>query len=174
MKFNEDVPNHLKDLFYPEQLTLWGIRIWSDGYRQNCSPYATLREAYQRAKCFNGLMALDNLLTLVISGHSRAVDIRCPCCGGISDDEWRILQAIALVQAGKEEKVSQLISHFLEPATVRVAQSVIVSWAQELSDRSLVLPLRPRALHQVEPNYAAAEKRASFRVITNPSRTVLH
>ncbi|USG62572.1 hypothetical protein NBZ79_06235 [Sneathiella marina] len=174
MKISEAVPNHLKDLYYPEQLTLWSIRIWSDGYRQNYSPYATLREAYQRAKCSNGLMALDNFLSLVISGNSRPVDIRCPCCGGISEDEWRMLQSIALVQAGREEKVSRLISHFLEPATVRVAQSVIANWAQELSDRSLQLQLRPRALQQVEPNYAVAEKRASFRVITNPSKVVLH
>lgn len=174
MKNSETVPTHLNDLFYPEQLTLWSIRIWSDGYRQNYSPYATLREAYQRAKCSNGLMVLDNFLSLVISGHSRTVDIRCPCCGGISDDEWRILQSIALVQAGRQEKVSRLISHFLEPATNRIAQSVIVSWAQELSDRSLQLPLRPRVLQQIKPNYAAAGNRASFRVITNSSKAVLH
>lgn len=174
MKNTEATPNHLKDLSYPEQLTLWSIRIWSDGYRQNYSPYATLREAYHRAKCSNGLMALDNMLSLVISGHSRMVDICCPCCGGISDDEWRMLQSIASVQAGSEEQVKQLISHFLEPATVRIAQSVIVSWAQELSDGSLHLPLRPSALRKVKPNYAAIEKRASFQVIENLSKTVLH
>ncbi|MEH6546958.1 MAG: hypothetical protein V7701_11040 [Sneathiella sp.] len=174
MKFSETVPNHLKDLSYPEQLTLWSIRIWSDGYRQNYSPYATLREAYQHAKYSNGLIALDNLLSLVISGHSRTVDIRCPCCGGISDDEWRILQSIALAQAGDEVQVTQLISHFLEPATVRVAQPVIIGWAQELSDRSLHLPMRRLALRQVTPNFAAIEKRASFRVIANPAKTMLH
>jgi hypothetical protein len=174
MEIAETVPNDLKDLNYPEQLTLWSIRLWSDGYRQNYSPYAILRGAYQRAKCPNGLMALDNLLSLVISGHSRTVDIRCPCCGGISEDEWRMLQSIASVQAGDAGQVRQLMSHFLEPATVRITCSVIAGWAQALSDRSLHLPVRPRALRKVTPNFAAAEKRAAFTVITNPSRSMLH
>jgi len=173
MKFSKIVPDNMKDLVYPEQLTLWSMRFWSDGFRQNYSAYETLREAYFRAKCPGGLLSLDNFFSLVIAGHSRPVDVRCPCCAGVSNDEWRILQALALAQAGEGIQIRQLISHFLEPATVRIAEPIILQWAQQLKDSGLILPLRS-SIHQVIQKNYATKNGVALKVYTNPQKTTLH
>ncbi|MFC4270869.1 hypothetical protein GQF03_03980 [Sneathiella chungangensis] len=167
-------PNKLSDLSFPEQLTLWSLRFWSDGFRQNYSPYETLREAYARANCPAGLLALDNFLSLVVAGHSRVVDFRCPCCGGISEDEWRLLQSLALVQSGGGARIADLLSHFLEPATARIARTVIYDWAGELKESGLVLPMRDGVLAAIPVARAVTGTGSVLRVYANRGNMRLH
>ncbi|MEX0582097.1 MAG: hypothetical protein WD185_00385 [Sneathiella sp.] len=167
-------PNNLRDLFYPEQLTLWGMRFWSDGLQQNYSPYETLREAYTRAKCPEGLLSLDNFLSLVVAGHSRPVDIRCPCCDGISQDEWRLLQSLALAQSGSELHISDLISDFLQPATARIARNVVSGWAGELKRSGLVVPIRTPVLQAIPLSHAITKSGVTLKVYSNHQNAMLH
>ncbi|WP_340151385.1 hypothetical protein [uncultured Sneathiella sp.] len=167
-------PNNLTDLYFPEQLTLWGMRFWADGLQQNYSPYETLREAYSRAKCPEGLMSLDNFLSLVVAGHSRTVDIRCPCCDGISLDEWRLLQSLALAQSGSESYISDLISDFLQPATTRIAHTVISGWANELKKTGLVVPIRTAVLQTIPLTRTVTKSGVNLKVYTNHQSTTMH
>jgi hypothetical protein len=174
MNSEKSVPDSLTDLSWSEQLTLWSMRYWSDGFRQNYSPYETLREAYSRTRCPGALMALDNFLSLVVAGHSRLVDIRCLCCEGISDDEWCLLQSLALAQSDCGGQIKEMLSGFLEPATARVAQSVIIGWAKELREGGLILPLRSRVLETIPLTHVVEGRGITLRVYTNPQTATLH
>lgn len=174
MRPPEIIPDSLNDLKYPEQLTLWSVRYWSEGLRQSFSPYTTLQEAYWKAKCPRVLISLDSFLSLMVAGYSRPVDIRCLCCSGISKDEWRILQSLVAAQNGKESKIAPLISHFMEPATVRIAQSSIIEWAQGLKDCGLILPTRPGVMKQSEPNFANSGKVVQLRDYAGANKATLH
>ena len=168
------VPENLKDLPFAEQFTLWSIRYWSECFRRNFSPYDTLKEAYRRSKCSEGFLSLESFLSFVVAGHSRPVDIRCLCCEGISLDEWRILQSLALAQAGNETEIAPLISHFLEPATIRICTSVIIGWAEELRQSEFVIPLRQDILSSARRNYAAADSGLHKHIVSGAHSTTLN
>jgi hypothetical protein len=170
----ERIPQNLTDLSYPEQLTLWSIRYWSDAFRQKYSPYESLRQAYRLAKCPGGLLSLDSFMSLIIAGHSRPVDVRCPCCGGISMDEWRVLQSLALIQSGDNGSFSHLVSHFLEPAAIRNALPVLLEWAEDLSNQSLRLPVRPSILLAARQTYPVSSNRKAVDRSRVQHRTTLH
>ena len=174
MLTREMFPDSLTDLKYPEQLTLWSVRYWSDGLRQNFSPYSTLQEAYWRAKCPRVLISLDSFLSLMIAGYSRPVDVRCLCCSGISPDEWRILQSLVAAQSGEEAEIAPLISHFLEPATVRIAKPSVLEWAEGLKDSGLILPSRPDVMRDSQLNFAHTDNGVKLRVYTNLQKSTLH
>lgn len=140
------LPQDLTDLSFPEQLTLWSIRYWADACRNDHSPYVILQDAYKLAKCPDSLMALDSFMTMLISGNSRPVDIRCLCCGGISVDEWRILQSLALSQQGEKHMVPRLLSHFLEPSATRLALPLIREWSLCLEGGNHIIPVRQNAV----------------------------
>jgi len=146
MQPSKPLPQSLTDLCFPEQLTLWSIRYWADACRKDHSPYGVLKDAYKLASCSDSLLSLDSFMTLLISGNSRSVDIRCLCCGGISLDEWRILQSLALVQQGDKRVIARLISHFLEPSTTRMALPLIHEWAFNLRAGNHIIPIRSNAL----------------------------
>jgi hypothetical protein len=174
MQIPDIIPDSLTDLTFPEQLTLWSVRYWSDGLRQSFSPYTTLQEAYGRAKCPSALISMDSFLSLMVAGYSRPVDIRCLCCGGISLDEWRILQALVAAQAGETREIAPLVSHFLEPATTRIATPIILEWAQGLKDSGLLFPSRPDVMRDSQINFAQTDTGVKLRVYTNPQKSTLH
>ncbi len=170
----EMIPDSLDELSFPEQLILWTARYWADGYRQNYSPFETLKETYRRAKCPESLLLLDSFLSLMVAGRSRPVDIRCPCCGGISPDEWRILQSIALAQTGNIFQISGMISHFLEPATVRHCLPLFLNWAEDLGDKNLYLPVRSALLDHLYRNHAAVNHNRPQNFVKPISKSLLH
>ena len=151
------LPDSLTELSFSEQLTLWSLRYWADSYRKEQSPYMVMKDAYRLAKAPGGLTALDNFMTLLISGNSRTVDIRCLCCRGISADEWRILQSLALTQEKNPYAAAPLISLFLEPAATRMALPVLKEWARKLFAGNHILPVREDALAVARTHYASAE-----------------
>lgn len=172
MTFESRIPDALDELSFPEQLILWTTRYWADGYRQNYSPFETLKETYRRANCPESLLLLDSFLSLMVAGRSRPVDIRCPCCDGISPDEWRILQSIALAQTGKVFQISGMISHFMEPATVRHCLPLVLEWAENLGAQNLHLPVRGQLLDRLYANHAAVNlnRRQRSHIAVNKMR----
>lgn len=142
MTISDELPQDLTDLRFAEQLTLWSVRYWADSYKQDHRFFHVLHDAYRLAKCPESLLSLDSFMTMLINGNCRPVDIRCLCCTGISVDEWRILQSIAVIQAGQKEEVARFISHFLEPAATRHALPILRNWANDLEKNDHSLPIR--------------------------------
>lgn len=142
----ETLPNALTQLSFSEQLTLWSVRYWAEAFRKGYSPYSVLKDAYRLAKAPDGMAALDAFMTILISGNSRTVDIRCLCCSGISPDEWRILQSLALTQERNPYAAAPLLSLFLDPTATRAILPVLKNWSACLTDGRHTLPVREQAL----------------------------
>ncbi len=173
MQTSKPLPENLTDLRFAEQLTLWSIRYWADSCRNDHSPYVILKDAYKLAKSPDSLLAMDSFMTLLVSGNSRPVDIRCLCCSGISVDEWRILQSLAALQRGEKHMVPRLVSHFLEPSATRMACPLIRDWAISLGAGNHILPVRPNALsagQQYHPSLI--DKPQSSKVVRQDQQSV--
>jgi len=162
MASSESLPQNLTDLRFAEQLTLWGIRYWADSFKQDHRFFNVLHDAYRLAKCSESLLSLDSFMTMLISGNCRPVDIRCLCCSGISVDEWRILQSIAVIQAGQKEEVARFISHFMEPSATRHALPILRDWAQGLENNNHTLPIRPVARSRAARYFPADVEQTSI------------
>lgn len=174
MQTSKPLPENLTDLRFAEQLTLWSIRYWADACRSDHSPYVILKDAYKLAKCPDGLLALDSFMTLLVSGNSRPVDIRCLCCSGISIDEWRILQSLAALQRGEKHMVPRLISHFLEPSTTRIACPLIRDWAISLSAGNHRLPVRQSALSAGQQYHPSIPKKPRSSKASSQEHQLMH
>ena len=129
-------------LKFVEQLALWSLRFWAESYREDRRPYGQLDQAYRLAGARDGMPALDGFMSVVLTGHSRPVDVHCLKCGGLSPDETRILAALAACQRGRWDFAAEMIAAFLQPASVRVGLSMIVAWGDCLARAGHRLPLR--------------------------------
>ena len=138
-------------LKFIEQLALWSLRFWAESYREDRRPYDQLDQAYRLAGARDGMPAMDGFMSVVLTGHSRPVDVRCLKCGGLSPDENRILGALAATQRGRMDFAAELVGAFLQPASVRVGLSMIAAWGDSLARAGHRLPLREVASLHPEP-----------------------
>ncbi|WP_169545344.1 hypothetical protein [Sneathiella aquimaris] len=174
MQRETDLPNSLNSLCFAEQLTLWSVRYWADRYREQDPASNILKDAYRLAKVEDGMISLDNFMTLLITGNCRTVDIRCLCCEGISADEWRILQSLGLAQVGKKYEIAPLLSSFLEPTSTRLALPVIRQWSAALAAAAHWLPIRKQALEVVRKNFAKASNRSEDTRAAYSANPIFH
>ncbi|MEH6404729.1 MAG: hypothetical protein V7750_15240 [Sneathiella sp.] len=174
MAASETLPKNLTDLRFAEQITLWGIRYWADSFKQKHRFFNVLHDAYRLAKCPESLFSLDSFMTILIGGNCRPVDIRCLCCSGISVDEWRILQSIAVIQAGHKEEAARFISHFLEPSATRHALPILRDWANNLEQNNHMLPVRAVARSRAARYFPDDLEQSSIKEITSLNQQPHH
>ncbi|MCG8491549.1 MAG: hypothetical protein MI743_08050 [Sneathiellales bacterium] len=170
----QPLPDRLTHLSFPEQLTLWSVRLWAEGCRKGQSVHILLNDAYRLAKCEEAYLHLENFLTLMVSANCRAIDVRCLHCDGISADEWRILQSIALAQHQNAYAPAPLLSYFLEPTATRVSLPIIKQWADTLKATKLFLPLREEALAIARQNYNPDQDNISHFDMPQQNKELLH
>ena len=101
-----------------------------------------LRGSFSRAGAPDALAVLDNMMAVIAGGAARTIDIFCVCDGQVSGDERRLLDVIALFQAGDTLETPLLLRSFLTPAAAAVTARLVERLATILSDAGLRLPAR--------------------------------
>lgn len=81
-----------------ETLMLLGMRWWVRCYGTGENPIPRLTEALARAGVRDAGYSIDGLMGIVARTGQRPVDIRCPRCPELSDDEAVLLHAALLAQ----------------------------------------------------------------------------
>jgi hypothetical protein len=92
-------PDETEDLGTADGLLLLAMRWWVEDYRANADPIPRLRTALHNAGAHNAAFPIDSLMTTVSRVARRTVDMHCPLCPNLSDDEKHLLCAASLVQA---------------------------------------------------------------------------
>jgi hypothetical protein len=91
-------PDQTKDLGTADGLLLLAMRCWVEDYQANADPIPRLQTALHSAGAHDAASPIDSLMTTVARGARRTVDVHCPLCPNLSDDEKRLLHAASLVQ----------------------------------------------------------------------------
>lgn len=126
---------------FGEQLMLWSVRLWMRGTTNGTQDFATLRNGFKLAGVPSAHTVLDGLMTVITTAATDPIDIRCPNCRDISDDEHLLIDVIAGLQHPGRGGAT-LFACRLPPAARRMG----MDWAGELA-RTLAgagLMLRPR------------------------------
>ena len=151
------------DLPFGEQLLVWALRLWVRGYMTQDSGDAedlpaALRRGFHQANLDAGYSLLDELLSIVSVSARARIDVGCPCCVGIGDDEQLFIAVIAALQRDDFPTGRRLLGYWLTASGVRLALAPALRLARLLTRRGLAL--RPRTiLRPAEEREAAAAPR---------------
>jgi len=136
-----------------ETLVLWAMRAWVAGHRHGIPVLANLRTAFRNEGAPAAAEAVDDLMGFIANGAGRTIQVNCPRCRQVTEDERLLLDVVALHQQGETLWVPFLARAILTPAAARMCGPIFAAVADALQDGSIVLP--PVA-GQVPPPEAAA------------------
>jgi hypothetical protein len=135
------------DLNFAERLVLWSIRTWMSTAGDGRDLRVLISETYRqlhisRPRISQGISNIETVLwTLTVAGN-RNLKVGYVCHQNITEDEARLLQAIAYEQIGAEAKAQFLLSTLLPPAACRTILKPLKVWGDILQSADLNLPLR--------------------------------
>lgn len=143
-KINSELQLMYSDLPFPEQLVLWGFRMWAKAYNQNVNLSQVLKEGFRIAGVPLAFGFLHSMLEVLSTASIRPIDIRCPDCSQVSIDEHCILGAIAAYQfEGDRANSDRYLQPWLPPAALRIIREPTLDFATALKRGKLLLHLRP-------------------------------
>jgi hypothetical protein len=96
----------------PERTALMGFRLWAAELRRDRCPLTALRFLYARFGASGALWPAHNFQYWVLAHAARPIELGCPCCGGVKDDEALILAAQF---AASEEQACAALAPLVTP-----------------------------------------------------------
>jgi hypothetical protein len=84
-----------------EGLLLGAIRWWASAFRRAEDPLPHLLDVMDAAGVEEAALSVDGLMAVLARTARRPVDIHCPRCPDLSEDERRLLHAASLTQANE-------------------------------------------------------------------------
>jgi hypothetical protein len=102
-------PDLAADLDKGETILLLAIRWWGESFREGEDPIPCLLEGLETAGTADAAFSIDGLMSIVARIARRPVDIRCPRCPRLSDDEKHLLRAASLAQNGDRDMTEKVL-----------------------------------------------------------------
>lgn len=127
-----------------EQFLIWALRLWVKAFKEKGNLHATLYKGFCLTGVEEGYFALDELLTVVSHSATTSIDVRCQNCGAVSTDEQLFIGQIAALQRADFATSRQLMGYWLDPASIRMAETPAVRLANLMTVADLTL--RPRVI----------------------------
>lgn len=118
-RMHDDLPGRgIATLNLGERFALWLLRVFIARERGNpCAP-AALARGLAQARAPEAGAALSITVKMIAAGANRIVEVRCPPCETLSEDEDRFLALIAAAQAGAQADVVMHLSAFVKPGAL--------------------------------------------------------
>ncbi len=107
--YGSEQTRRVAELPKPETLMLLAMRWWVRCYATGEDPIPRLTEALGRAGARDAGHSIDGLMGIVARTGLRPVDIRCPRCPELSDDEAVLLHAGLLAQVERADLAEGLL-----------------------------------------------------------------
>jgi hypothetical protein len=107
-------PDAATDLNKAERLLLTAVRWWVKDRRSGQDALTRLKDRMGRAEAkdaalSDAALSIDSLMTIVSRCMRRPIDMHCPACGKVSEDEKQLLAAAALAQAGQAQMATRVL-----------------------------------------------------------------
>ncbi|HET7880373.1 MAG TPA: hypothetical protein VFL55_05765 [Acetobacteraceae bacterium] len=84
----------------PECVLLAAIRWWVMDHIRGTDPLARLCRSMDTLGAHAAAFSIDRLMSVVARTVLRPIEIHCPLCGAVSEDEKHLLRAASLAQSG--------------------------------------------------------------------------
>ena len=140
------------ELSFGEQIFLWGIRLWVSGYKNDINVQDTLRLAYTHAGVPEAHTELNTLMEMITIAAFGVMDVRCPSCIKVSDDELLVMSAIAAWQHGLSLYDGDIyLECWAKPATLRILRPTARKLATILKQGGVLIRPRPWSLKLLSP-----------------------
>jgi hypothetical protein len=102
-------PDFTADLDKAESILLVAIRWWCVSFREDEDPVSRLAPDLETVGAADITFSINGLMSIVAYAVRRPVDIRCPGCPRLSDDEKHLLRAVSLTQAGDSDMAENVL-----------------------------------------------------------------
>lgn len=135
-------PDRLADLGAGEILVLRGLRTWVAYSHHQADPFGPVARLFQAQGIDGAAEALNSMLDLLAIAGRHRVEVACPRCPGIADDEMRVLHALSSLQRQQIVPAQELLSAWLVPGGARLALRPFRALALSLTQARVTLPLR--------------------------------
>ncbi len=139
----EEPYNEVAALEPASWLVLWGLRHWALCHRREQSAWPMLNELFGRNEVGAAAFSLNGFMQITALTTKRSLDVRCPGCPKMSEDERLMLRAVYTAQKGDIEAARGILRDWLPETAVRMASHMIFGLADVLADAGL--QLRPAA-----------------------------
>jgi hypothetical protein len=126
----------------PERLLIWGARTWVFCSRTQDSAVAQLEPVFRRFGVVAAAASLDAWLCATAQTATHALEVRCPRCPNLSDDEVYLLQAAAAAQHGDFASARTQLARWLPAAVADWALGPVGGLAKIFKNAGLIMPLR--------------------------------
>ena len=160
----------VEGLPFGERFLLWALRHWVKAYRTDGDVRGKLAQGFRLAGIHDGSPAVNELMTMVAVGAWTRIDVRCPLCASVSPDEELFLGLVASLQRDDAAAARRILSCWLTPAGVRLAEEPATRLAQLLLRGGALL--RPRLLQY--PAQGAERPRAPLAAAPTETSATLH
>ncbi|MGE0724049.1 MAG: hypothetical protein AB7O45_06730 [Alphaproteobacteria bacterium] len=130
-----------------EWAIVWGARSWvadRQGSPSSCRAFSWT-ETFELNGVKDAALSLTALCVLLDHAARRPIDVGCPECGRVSEDEAVLLAAVAQAQAGRIAAARAALATLLPPAGVRFGIGMVsglaaafarVGWRLDRADRA--------------------------------------
>jgi len=110
-----------ESLPYLEQLLLWSMRAWVIGFRRSLPVADRLEEVFAGIGAPEAGTHLHGFLWALGQGARRLLAVDCVCRPQVSEDERRLLDILALYQAGRSLEAVLLLRSLATPQAALAA-----------------------------------------------------
>lgn len=135
----EESRNEVAALDPASWLVLWGLRHWALCHRQEQSPWPMLNDLFGRNEVGAAAFSLNGLMQITALTTKRSLDVRCPACPKMSDDERLMLRAVCAAQNGDIGSARGILRDWLPETAVRMASHMIFGLADILAEAGFKL-----------------------------------
>ncbi len=125
------------ELPWAARSAVFGLRLWVDALKQGRHPPDVLAQLFRRFGTAGAAWPAHNFFYWVSAHVTRAIQLGCPCCGRVSDDEALLLAAIF---APNPETARAALSGFASPQTLEGAVRLALVLGAELNAHQLDAP----------------------------------
>ena len=158
-------PDLAADLDKGESVLLIAIRWWGESFREGEDPIPCLLQGLETAGTADAAFSIDGLMSIVARVARRPVDIRCPRCPRLSDDEKHLLRAASLAQNGDRDMAEKVLrTTLLSPQAAEFALGPLEGLGELFAKARLFLSRRGLPADEEEATDDGRESWSPFSI----------
>jgi len=139
--YDTDTP--LAFLGTAELLLTAATRLWMAHYFDPQGGHKPWRGGFEAAQVDLGaIFAFDEFWRTVAVAPKKQLDLRCPACPALGEDEGLFLQAVQALQNGRRGLAQALMASWMPPSALRLARTALEIVAGSFQAVGLALPDR--------------------------------
>lgn len=136
----------LGDLRTAESLLVVALRLWTAQRLEPGAGHGDWRDGFLAGGiCDIGAACFQSFLNILEAAANRPIFLGTPRSSDLTEDEARLLCAVACLQRERGHDAALLLADWLPPAAVRIATDYAFGLATALSEARLTLPQRDAA-----------------------------